>query len=149
MHRYLKNLFKLHRPLIPRLGEVLELVGDIFMFDEPSSHLGLNAAVTTRSLIHPYKFITVVEHNLLVLDYLLDFIFCLYGVTGAYGVVTILISDREDINIFLDGFVTTKNLRYHDELLVFKVAESFNGEEIKRINHYKYQAMKKQWDHLS
>ncbi|KAG8035488.1 hypothetical protein G9C98_006934, partial [Cotesia typhae] len=121
--------------------------GDIFMFDEPSSYLDvkqrLNAAVTIRSLISPDKFIIVVEHDLSVLDYLSDFICCLYGVPGAYGVVTMPFSVREGINIFLDGFVPTENLRFREESLVFKVAESANEEEIKRMNHYEYPAMKK------
>ncbi|XP_043268810.1 protein Pixie [Venturia canescens] len=121
--------------------------GDIFMFDEPSSYLDvkqrLNAAVTIRSLIHPDKFIIVVEHDLSVLDYLSDFICCLYGVPGAYGVVTMPFSVREGINIFLDGFVPTENLRFREESLVFKVAESATEEEVKRMNHYKYPAMTK------
>jgi len=41
---------------------------DIFMFDEPSSYLDvkqrLNAALAIRNLIHPDKFIIVVEHDL-------------------------------------------------------------------------------------
>ncbi|XP_049806242.1 protein Pixie [Schistocerca nitens] len=119
--------------------------GDIFMFDEPSSYLDvkqrLNAAVTIRSLMHPDKFIIVVEHDLSVLDYLSDFICCLYGVPGAYGVVTMPFSVREGINIFLDGFVPTENLRFRDESLVFKVAESATEEEVKRMNHYEYPPM--------
>jgi len=125
--------------------------GDIFMFDEPSSYLDvkqrLNAALTIRSLIHPdkyeMKFIIVVEHDLSVLDYLSDFICCLYGVPGAYGVVTMPFSVREGINIFLDGFVPTENLRFRDESLVFKVAESATEEEVKRMNHYEYPSMTK------
>nr|XP_023022177.1 ATP-binding cassette sub-family E member 1 isoform X2 [Leptinotarsa decemlineata] len=121
--------------------------GDIFMFDEPSSYLDvkqrLKAARTIRSLLHPSKFIIVVEHDLSVLDYLSDFICCLYGVPGAYGVVTMPFSVREGINIFLDGFVPTENLRFRDESLVFKVAESATEEEVKRMNHYEYPAMVK------
>ncbi|XP_039288724.1 ATP-binding cassette sub-family E member 1 [Nilaparvata lugens] len=121
--------------------------GDIFMFDEPSSYLDvkqrLKAASTIRSLIQPDKFIIVVEHDLSVLDYLSDFICCLYGVPGAYGVVTMPFSVREGINIFLDGFVPTENLRFRDESLVFKVAESATEEEVKRMNHYEYPAMTK------
>ncbi|KAL0276447.1 UNVERIFIED_CONTAM: hypothetical protein PYX00_004019 [Menopon gallinae] len=121
--------------------------GDIFMFDEPSSYLDvkqrLKAALTIRSLIHPDKFIIVVEHDLSVLDYLSDFICCLYGVPGAYGVVTMPFSVREGINIFLDGFVPTENLRFREESLVFKVAESAAEEEVKRMNHYEYPAMSK------
>ncbi|XP_026472140.1 ATP-binding cassette sub-family E member 1 [Ctenocephalides felis] len=121
--------------------------GDIFMFDEPSSYLDvkqrLNAAVTIRSLIHPDKFIIVVEHDLSVLDYLSDFICCLYGLPGAYGVVTMPFSVREGINIFLDGYVPTENMRFRTESLVFKVAESATEEEVKRMNHYVYPAMSK------
>jgi translation initiation factor RLI1 len=41
------------------------------------------------------RFVIVVEHDLSVLDYLSDFICCLYGVPGAYGVVTMPFSVRE------------------------------------------------------
>lgn len=121
--------------------------GDIFMFDEPSSYLDvkqrLNCALTIRSLIHPEKFIIVVEHDLSVLDYLSDFICCLYGVPGCYGVVTMPFSVREGINIFLDGFVPTENMRFRTESLTFKVSESATEEEIKRMNHYVYPSMVK------
>ncbi|PIO38497.1 hypothetical protein AB205_0168830 [Aquarana catesbeiana] len=120
---------------------------DIFMFDEPSSYLDvkqrLKAAITIRSLINPDRYIIVVEHDLSVLDYLSDFICCLYGVPSAYGVVTMPFSVREGINIFLDGYVPTENLRFRDTSLVFKVAETANEEEIKKMCMYKYPSMRK------
>jgi len=120
---------------------------DIFMFDEPSSYLDvkqrLNAAMAIRNLIHPDKYIIVVEHDLSVLDYLSDFVCCLYGVPGAYGVVTMPSSVREGINIFLDGFVPTENLRFREESLVFKVSENASEEDVKRMNSYKYPTMSK------
>jgi ATP-binding cassette subfamily E protein 1 len=67
------------------------------------------------------SYVIVVEHDLSVLDYLSDFICCLYGKPGAYGVVTLPFSVREGINIFLAGFVPTENLRFRDESLTFKV----------------------------
>lgn len=118
---------------------------DIFMFDEPSSYLDvkqrLKAAQAIRSLIHDDCFIIVVEHDLSVLDYLSDFICCLYGVPGAYGVVTMPFSVREGINIFLDGFVPTENLRFREVSLTFKVAETAMEEEIKRTCRYEYPMM--------
>lgn len=69
------------------------------MFDEPSSYLDvkqrLKAAQAVRSMLASDKFVIVVEHDLAVLDYLSDFICCLYGVPGAYGVVTMPFSVRE------------------------------------------------------
>lgn len=71
------------------------------------------------------SYVIVVEHDLSVLDYLSDFICCLYGKPGVYGVVTLPFSVREGINIFLAGFVPTENLRFRDESLTFKVRFSF------------------------
>jgi ATP-binding cassette subfamily E protein 1 len=120
---------------------------DIFMFDEPSSYLDvkqrLKAAEAIRLLATGDKFVIVVEHDLSVLDYLSDFICCLYGVPGAYGVVTMPFSVREGINIFLDGYVPTENLRFRETSLVFKVAETAAEEEIKRMCSYKYPKMVK------
>ncbi len=41
-----------------------------------------------RGLLGPKTYVIVVEHDLSVLDYLSDYICCLYGKPGAYGVVT-------------------------------------------------------------
>ncbi|CAK9292180.1 unnamed protein product [Gordionus sp. m RMFG-2023] len=118
---------------------------EIYMFDEPSSYLDvkqrLNAAIAIRELLHDSNYIIVVEHDLSILDYLSDFICCLYGVPGAYGVVTMPFSVREGINIFLDGFVPTENLRFREVSLTFKVAETASKEEIKRMRHYSYPNM--------
>lgn len=91
-------------------------------------YVRLRAALTIRSLIREdmnagsdKTYILVVEHDLAVLDYLSDFICCLYGTPSAYGVVTMPFSVREGINIFLAGFVPTENLRFRDEALTFKV----------------------------
>lgn len=47
-----------------------------------------------------FRYIIVVEHDLSVLDYLSDYICCLYGVPGAYGVVTMPFSVREGKSFF-------------------------------------------------
>jgi len=120
---------------------------DVYMFDEPSSYLDvkqrLKAALAIRSLIRSDKYIIVVEHDLSVLDYLSDFICCLYGIPGVYGVVTMPFSVREGINIFLDGFVPTENLRFRESSLTFKVSETAEEEEMKRMRRYKYPNMTK------
>ncbi|KAF9364434.1 Fe-S cluster-binding ribosome biosynthesis protein [Mortierella sp. NVP85] len=121
---------------------------DIYMFDEPSSYLDvkqrLNAARTIRSLLQPTCFVIVVEHDLSVLDYLSDFICVLYGVPSVYGVVTLPFSVREGINIFLDGKIPTENLRFREESLTFRLAETAD-EFLDNQHHrrYKYPAMTK------
>merc|ERR1712137_611260 len=101
---------------------------EIYMFDEPSSYLDvkqrLQAARVIRDLLAPNVYVIAVEHDLSVLDYLSDFICVLYGLPGAYGVVTLPYTVREGINIFLDGFIPTENLRFRDVSLNFKVSET-------------------------
>jgi len=120
---------------------------DIFMFDEPSSYLDvkqrLNAALAIRNLIAATKYVIVVEHDLAVLDYLSDYICCLYGIPGAYGVVTLPAGVREGINIFLAGHIPTENLRFRDESLTFKVSEQATEEVVKRQRSYQYPIMTK------
>jgi translation initiation factor RLI1 len=69
------------------------------MFDEPSSYLDvrqrLKAAEVIRSLLTPANYVIAVEHDLSVLDYLSDFVCCLYGKPSMYGVVTMPYSVRE------------------------------------------------------
>lgn len=123
---------------------------DVYMIDEPSSYLDvkqrLKAANVIRGLLveKSRHYVIVVEHDLAVLDYLSDFICCLYGKPGAYGVVTLPFSVREGINIFLAGFVPTENLRFRDSALQFRLAETADGEEeIKHHHMYSYPTMTK------
>lgn len=118
-----------------------------YMFDEPSSYLDvkqrLNAARVIRSVITPTAYIIAVEHDLSVLDYLSDYICVLYGKPSAYGVVTMPFSVREGINIFLDGMIPTENLRFRDESLTFKIAETAEDMTIERGRKLSYPSMTK------
>lgn len=100
---------------------------DIYMFDEPSSYLDvkqrLKASRMIRSMLKSDNYVICVEHDLSILDYLSDFICCLYGTPGAYGVVTMPFSVREGINAFLAGFIPTENMRFRDEELTFKISQ--------------------------
>jgi ATP-binding cassette subfamily E protein 1 len=81
------------------INHALTSVSCRYMFDEPSSYLDirqrLKAAEVIRSLLTPDCYVIAVEHDLSVLDYLSDFICCLYGKPSMYGVVTMPYSVRE------------------------------------------------------
>jgi ATP-binding cassette subfamily E protein 1 len=138
------------------------------MFDEPSSYLDvkqrLNAARIIRSLLSPEIYVIAVEHDLSVLDYLSDFICCLYGMPSMYGVVTMPFSVREGayekqesdgretgkltqtlagINIFLDGKIPTENLRFREESLTFKISDSAEEFLQEKNRRYVYPQMSK------
>ena len=67
----------------------------------------------------------------------------MYGSPGHYGVVTMPFSVREGINIFLDGFVPTENLRFRESVLTFRVVENVAEDDIKRLYNYTYPNLKK------
>ncbi|KAI0806274.1 P-loop containing nucleoside triphosphate hydrolase protein [Irpex lacteus] len=120
------------------------------MFDEPSSYLDIRqrlvAAQVIRKLLTPSNYVIAVEHDLSVLDYLSDFICCLYGKPSVYGVVTMPYSVREEvvgINIFLDGFIPTENLRFREDSLSFKMVETAEELVVDKTRHYSYPAMTK------
>ncbi|KIJ61644.1 hypothetical protein HYDPIDRAFT_176991 [Hydnomerulius pinastri MD-312] len=60
-----------------------------------------------------------------------------------YGVVTMPYSVREGINIFLDGFIPTENLRFREESLSFKMMEQVEELIIDKTRHYQYPSMTK------
>lgn len=115
------------------IGVVCVKKADVYMFDEPSSYLDirqrLRAAIAVRSMLRDNSYVIVVEHDLSVLDYMSDFICCLYGQPGVYGVVTVPYSVREGINMFLAGFIPSENLRFREHALSFKVATNTEEEE--------------------
>jgi ATP-binding cassette, sub-family E, member 1 len=120
---------------------------DVYMFDEPSSYLDvkqrLNAARTIRSLVAPENYVICVEHDLSVLDYLSDFICVLYGMPSVYGVVTFPSSVREGINIFLDGNIPSENLRFREESLTFRIADTVDELPIDKTRRFQYPTMSK------
>lgn len=98
---------------------------DVYLLDEPTSYLDIKqrliAANAIRGLSTNENYIVVIEHDLSILDYLSDNICVLYGVAAAYGVVTLPYGVREGINVFLDGFIPTENMRFREFELNFKV----------------------------
>ena len=53
-----------------------------------------------------------------------DYVQCLYGESGAYGVVTSTSRCRNGINQFLAGYITSENMRFRSTELTFKVRTS-------------------------
>lgn len=98
---------------------------DIYLFDEPSSHLDvyqrMKTAKVVRGLLEEDKMIVVAEHDLAVLDYLSDDIFLLYGEPDVYGIVSKIHSVREGINIYINGYIPDENVRFRESPIIFHV----------------------------
>lgn len=99
---------------------------DVYIFDEPSSYLDVkertNMAKTIRELLKN-KYVIVVDHDLIVLDYLTDIIHIIYGESGVYGRVSKAYSARVGINNFLKGFLPAENMRIRKDEIKFMLKE--------------------------
>lgn len=92
------------------------------------------------------KYVVVVEHDLSVLDFICNQVCLLYGEPSAYGVVTKPSGVREGINIYLDGYIPTENMRFRPEPLNFQIAdavEQVNHDEEEKKHYIPYPSMKK------
>jgi len=98
---------------------------NVFFFDEPSSYLDirqrLKVAEIIYSLVNDKTSVNVVEHDLIVLDYISDVIQIMYGVPGVYGVVSHPMAVRNGINTYLDGFLRDENVRFRDSAIRYEI----------------------------
>jgi ATP-binding cassette subfamily E protein 1 len=98
---------------------------NVMFFDEPSSYLDikqrLNVAKLIYSLADEKTSVNVVEHDLIVLDYISDLIHIMYGQRGVYGVVSHPMSAKNGINTYLGGFLRDENVRFRDYQIKFEV----------------------------
>ena len=96
---------------------------DFYFFDEPSSYLDirerLRVAEFIRSIAASGKAVLVVEHDLIMLDYLSDFIHLMYGKPGVFGVISQINTTREGINSYLDGYSREENYRFRSYAIEF------------------------------
>jgi len=111
---------------------------DFYFFDEPSSYNDVFQRTGVARVIHSLanigKSVMVVEHDLTLLDFLSDYIEVLYGVPAAYGIVSSVLSTKVGINVFLDGYLPTENIRFRDKKFTFDASTSSDeihqGDEI-------------------
>ncbi len=105
--------------------------GDTYLFDETSSYLDIAERLRVSALIQDLarkKTVMVVEHDLAILDSMVDEIHVVYGTPGAYGVVTEERSANKAINAFLSGFLREENVRIRNYRIEFLKRSSKRAE---------------------
>ena len=98
---------------------------ELYIFDEPTSYLDikqrLNMAYYLTTLVNEKNAVMVVEHDLVILDYLTDLINILYGEEGGYGIVSHPKNSKEGINQYLEGYMPDENMRFRDHSITFDI----------------------------
>lgn len=96
---------------------------NVYFFDEPTSYLDikqrLKVAKFIRDMANEETAVMVIEHDLIILDYLTDNVHLLYGQESAYGVVSGLKATKNGINTYLSGFLREENVRFRDHEIKF------------------------------
>jgi ATP-binding cassette subfamily E protein 1 len=108
---------------------------DVYFFDEPTSFLDvkqrLKISSFIRSLADDKTAVLVVEHDLIILDYMADLIHMMYGKPSAYGVVSQPKAAKAGINTYLSGFLKEENVRFRDHAIKFEARPPI---DIKRLH---------------
>ena len=125
---------------------------DFYFFDEPSSYNDVFQRTGVARVIHGLaeegKSVIVVEHDLTLLDFLSDYIEVLYGVPAAYGIVSNVLSTKVGINVFLDGYLPTENVRFRDKKFTFDASTS-GDEGLEGDAVISYPKLEKKYDSFS
>lgn len=96
---------------------------NLYLFDEPTSYLDIKQRVIVskfiRSLASSDTSVLVIEHDLIILDYMADMIHIMYGQEGTYGITSNLHTTKSGINTYLSGYIKDSNMRFRDKPIEF------------------------------
>jgi ATP-binding cassette, sub-family E, member 1 len=97
---------------------------DLYIFDEPTSYLDIKQRIRVskfiRTLLDENTAVLVIEHDLIILDYLTDLVHIMYGQENCYGVVAQPRPTRTSINAYLSGFLKEENMRFRSHEIKFE-----------------------------
>lgn len=96
---------------------------NVYIFDEPTSYLDISQRIKLakflREQANEKTAVLVVEHDIVILDFLADTIHVMFGETGAYGIVSQPKQARTAINDYLAGFLKEENMRFRPNAITF------------------------------
>jgi len=97
---------------------------NVYFFDEPTSYLDIKqrmkVAKFIKGLADENTAVMVIEHDLIILDYMTDMTHLMYGHESVYGVVSGLKTTKNGINVYLSGFLKEENVRFRDNAIKFE-----------------------------
>ncbi len=103
---------------------------NLYIFDEPTSYLDIKQRIGVskflRNLANETTSVMVVEHDLIIFDYISDFANIMYGSEDVYGSVSGLKPVKNAINVYLDGYLKEENIRFRDKRVKFEPRKPFS-----------------------
>jgi ATP-binding cassette, sub-family E, member 1 len=114
---------------LQRVAILAASLGDaeIYFFDEPLAFLDIGERLRVSDFIRELgknKTVIVVEHDILILDYLTDYLNIFSGGQGAFGSVSGVKASKKGVNAYLQGFLKEENLRIRDKALSFNFTKN-------------------------
>ncbi len=122
---------------------------DMYLFDEPASHLDIKERIRVAKAIRKLageKYVVIIEHDLIVLDYLSDLVHVIYGQPAVYGIISHPMSSRAGVNSYLDGYLRDENVRFREQAIRFGISPA---ETLKREIFIEWPELKKKFTNFS
>jgi len=108
---------------------------DLYIFDEPTSYLDIkqriNISKFIKALVNENNGFLVVEHDLIILDYIADLVHLMYGKEDCYGIVSGVKPVRNGINVYLSGYIKEENVRFRDSKIKFDEKPPIKKKHVK------------------
>lgn len=96
---------------------------DIYFLDEPLAYLDISERIRVSNYIQELsdkdKAVVLIEHDLLLLDYVTDYVNIIFGKPGCYGIISDIRAAKKAINSYLSGFLKEENIRFRDKAINF------------------------------
>jgi ATP-binding cassette subfamily E protein 1 len=96
---------------------------NVLFFDEPTSYLDIKqrmkGAHFLQSLADPETAVMLIDHDMIILDYMSELVHLVYGKENGYGITSQPKSTKVGINVYLDGYLKEENVRFRDQKIIF------------------------------
>jgi ATP-binding cassette, sub-family E, member 1 len=114
---------------------------NLYIFDEPTSYLDIkqriNISKFIRKLSNEETSVIVVEHDLIIFDYMTDLAHIMYGAQGTYGNTSGIKPTKNAINIYLEGYLKEENIRFRDKKIKIEVRKQFGKKSSEKLISWK------------
>jgi ATP-binding cassette subfamily E protein 1 len=130
--------------------KVCSMNRDSYLFDEPAAFLDIRQRIRacqaiSNLMIDKSPYVVCIEHDLCVLDYVCDYVTCLYGETSCYGVITGMYGTFEGINNYLAGYFKKENIKFRPTPITFNLS-AITDEDTKVVPSHVYSDMTIKYD---